>query len=901
MRSTSRAGMSSIVVELRDDAVAVDPIWSRVRDRLGDAEAELPDEALRPEFRRLELKAYAAILALVWDRDGTANMAVLGRVAEELRQSLLNLTGVDEVDLFGEPAEEISVELEPAVLSSLGLSTAAVSQQIRDSDATTPAGSLRIGEGDLLIDVQSARDSADRLGDVQIQFGPRGEKVDLADVATIRKAIVNPPDSVALADGRRAVVAGVLIRDSLRIDHWSQQLHETVDEFRQNVSGGLDVEILFEQSEYVEASMSRLRKNLLQGALAVIVVVYLLMGWRSTIVVATALPLSALLVLTGMRVLGIPIHQMSITGLIVALGLLIDNAIVIVDEVRSRIWKGFPQRQAIVAAVRQLAMPLFGSTLTTTLAFAPIAMLPGPPGEYVGSIAMSVILAINASFLLAMTITPALTALTQKVSPSTILSFGLQSDSLRRFYEGTLRFVFRTPVLGVALGAALPVVGYLQLSKLPEQFFPPAERNQIYLELELAANATTDETRAVADAVREVVMQDDQVKRVDWFVGESGPSFFYNVVPRRLGVPSYAQAIVELESNDGRETIHSLQRELDERFVNCRVLVRQLEQGPPFDAPIEIQLYGPDLATLQELGGAVRLLLSQTTDVIHTRSDLEETQVKLELQVDADASRLAGLTSNEIARQLYTTLNGADGGAVREGSEELPIRVRIADPQQLTPEQLATVELAPPPRRGPQGPPGVAPEGAAPISAVASLELSSDSAAIPHIDGRRVNEVKAYLKAGTLPSKVLAEFESRLAAADFQLPPGYSMRFGGEAAERDEAVGSLMANAVILFSLMLVSLVVAFRSFRAAMIVAAVGALSIGLGPGALRWFGYPFGFMAIVGSMGLAGVAINDAIVVLAGIRDDPRAAGGDRTAMVEVVVGRVVGGVVGVVGGAV
>ncbi len=889
--STSRAGISSIVLELRDEVTNVEPIWSQVRDRIADAEADLPQDCHQPDFRRLELRAFAVLIVLKWTGDDRPKMAVLRRLANELKSKLRAISGTEDVQIFGDPGEEFLVEVEPVVLAALGLSTGAIAQQIRESDAKQPAGAIKGSDGELMLDVAEDLDSGSRLGQTRIQYGSRGETTSLADIATIQKQTIEPPHSMAFVDQQRGIVVAALVRNDFRIDFWSNRVEAALQEFTARLPPGIEADQIFSQSSYVQRRLNRLLLSLGQGTLAVVVVVFLLMGWRSTIVVGTALPLSALLVLVGMRVLGIPIHQMSVTGLIIALGLLIDNAIVIVDEVRSRIWAGLSHQRAISDAVRHLAMPLFGSTLTTSLAFAPIALMSGPPGEFVSSIAVSVILAINASFLLAMTVVPALTAILQgPTDQRTWLNYGFSNAFLTKCYRASLDFVLRVPSRGIVLGALLPILGFLLTTRLPEQFFPPVDRDQIQIELEMAARSTLNETQATAAAIRQTLLKYDDVERVNWFLGESAPTFYYNVVPRRNGVPFYGQALVELqEGSDSRRIIRALQAELNDQFPEARILVRQLEQGPPFDAPIEIQLRGPDLAVLEELGEELRRILTQTNHVVHTRSDLQETIPKLVLRVDEQESRMVGLSRNEMARQLYTALEGAVGGTILDGSEEISVRTRLADAESLSLDQLSALEFQLPSRPGPPNrATGQASEGGAPLSALASTELSSDVGAIHRSNGQRMNEIKAYITAGTLPSRVIAEFETRKRASDFVLPEGYSMQFGGEAAKRDEAVGNLLANAAVLFALILVTLVAAFRSFRAAFMIAAVGGLSMGLGPGALWLFGFPFGFMAIVGTMGLVGLAINDTIVVLAGILENSKARYGDRSALIEVVVSR-------------
>ena len=326
-------------------------------------------------------------------------------------------------------------------------------------------------------------------------------------------------------------------------------------------------------------------------------------------------------------------------------------------------------------------------------------------------------------------------------------------------------------------------------------------------------------------------------------------------------------------------TIRQLQSQLNAFAPGSRVLVRQLEQGPPFDAPVEVRLFGPDTEILQDLGDQIRATLSQLAHVIHTRSDLGETVANLTFQIDEEASQLAGLDHTMIANQLNRTLEGAVGGSVLEQTEELPVRVRVANDHRAKLDSITSLELVAPATDGLAQP-------AIPISALGRVVLEPQSASIPRLNRRRMNEVQAYVTAGILPATVLKEFETRMKEREFQLPPGYTMELGGEAAKRDDAVGNLMANVGMLLVMMIATLVLSFRSFRMAGIIGAIAVSSVGLGIGALWLMGYPFGFMAIVGTMGLIGVAINDSIVVLAAIREDERAREGDAEAVRDVVI---------------
>lgn len=896
VRSNSRTGISNIVLELRDDVEQVDPVWSLVRSRVEDAKSALPAGCHEPEFEIFPLKAYAAIIAIKRRDPNQPIDSILRKLAGQLQQSLGNIRGTESVSIFGDPGEEYVAEIEPTVLAGLEVPIGAIAQQVAGSNVTQPAGSMGGAGSGLSLDVENNLSTRNQLAATLVQIGDGSAPRKLSDIATVSKRLVEPPGEWALVDGQSAIVLGAMVDDQMRVDRWAKSLDRAISDFQKQYAAELVVEVIFSQSDYIQSRLELLLKNLLLGAAAVTAIVLLLMGWRSMLVVGVTLPLCSLMVVAGMRFLDVPLHQMSITGLIVALGLLIDNAIVIVEDVRSRIIAGKSPPRAISLGIRHLAMPLFGSSMTTALAFMPIATLPGPPGEFVGTIAVSVILAIASSFLLAMTVVPALLALLRIDSGSrSLVDYGFTSQRLTGAYRWTLRQVFRAPLLGILLGIALPAIGFYAARKLPEQFFPASDRNQIQIEVELPAREPIEQTLAVVESIGTSVSSFDQVERSHWFVGRSAPTFYYNVVPRRRGTPFYAQAILDLATDhDYGDVVRSLQSKLDKEFAQCRIIVRQLEQGPPFDAPIELRLAGPDLAQLQQLGGQLRVLLSQTPNVIHTRSDSEETVPKLVVQVDPEKLARAGLNETEVAQQLYTMLDGAPAGNILDGDEELPVRIKMANAgsnkiDRLAALQLPIVAAGQTSVQSTSGPPSTEPPAArtVPLAALAELELGSNLAAIVRINGQRTNEVKSYIKAGVLPSTVVADFKRRLEESEFSLPPGYELTFKGESAERSAAVENLIANAVVLFAMMILTLVISFRSFRCALIVIVVGALAMGLGPLALWLFGYPFGFMAIVGTMGLVGVAINDSIVVLAAIRENPAAQRGDVTELAEVVVG--------------
>lgn len=901
LESTSRSGISIIEIELEDEVVETEAVWSRIRDKLDDVGPELPEDALEPEFDEIEVRGYAMIAALTWDRDDETSYAILRRLAEGLEDHLRAVHGTENVELFGEPEEEITVEVDQARLAAMQLTVEGVARQVGRSDSKVSAGLMRNrSTGDLLIEVEGEMDSLARIRRTPIQFGREGQFVQLGDIAAIRKDIRRPSYDLALVAGKPAVTVAAFVDSDYRIDRWAADARRVIADFSDRLPSGVGIEIVFDQSRYTEERLAALLMNLALGAAAVVVVLLFMMGWRSALIVSLSLPLSSLMVLAGMNLLGIPLHQMSVTGLIIALGLLIDNAIVMVDEVRNRLAGGSPPAQAISMSVRHLAVPLLGSTLTTALAFAPVALMPGGAGEFVGTIAISVILALSSSLFLAMTVIPAVTGMTAPEQGDGPLkesgswwSRGFSNRTLTAGYSWFLDRLFRRPLLGLALGAALPIGGFVAATHLIEQFFPPTGRDMFQVELEMPTYASIDQTETLARQVRSRMLDHPQVRDVHWFMGNSAPSFYYNLVTDQENAAHYAQGIVQLESAEGVVAlIQRLQEELNASFPEARLLVRQLEQGPPFDAPIELRLYGPDISRMKQLGEDARTLLSAVPDVVYTDADLTESLPKLAVRVDEEQARLAGLDHRTIARQLDFALEGAVGGSLVEATEELPIRVRVPGSERGRLDRIASLDLLVPRsesapfefvRRPNEGERRAA-NAFVPVSALGSLMLVPERAVIRHRDGRRVNTVRGYITAGVLPGKVLNDFRTQL--EQWPLPEGYEFEFGGEAAERDRAVGNLAGSVGVLMVLMVATLVLSFGSFRMAGIIGTVAMLSAGLGLGSLWLFGFPFGFMAIVGTMGLVGVAINDSIVVLAALRENARETRRDHTAVRNVVI---------------
>ncbi|MBE9098303.1 efflux RND transporter permease subunit [Vacuolonema iberomarrocanum] len=902
LSSTSRVGFSTVAVELADTVNNAQPIWSNVRDEMDDAAARFPAEALTPELDETNIKAYTTIASLTWNLPDDPNYAVLRRYAEELAVTMRGIQGTEEVEFFGTPNEEILVEIEASELVGVGLSPQQLANQVSLSDAKVSAGQLRSPEQNLAIEVESELETLEQIRQIPVQTG-EGQFTRLSDIASVSRGVRYPLSNQAIISGKPAVVVGVMMQSGLRIDQWSAEVQRELDAFSDRLPQGVSLDVIFDQSSYVAHRISTLLANLVFGAILVVGVTLIGMGWRSAIVVGTALPLTIFAVFGWMTVFGVPIHQMSITGLIIALGLLIDNAVVVVDEIQVEMQHGRNPLHAVTATVRYLQVPLMASTLTTVMTFLPIYLLPGGAGEFVGSIALSVILSLISSLVISLTVIAALAgrmlgnsnqrydavrckphpSMREKIilllmQPGAWWNDGFSSPRLGRLYRWSIGRVTARPLLAVALTMTVPLIGFISARTLENQFFPLLDRDQFHIEIEFSSQTAIAQTKAKVLQASEVIREHDNVDDIHWFVGESVPKFYYNLTVDRQNQPYYAQAMVQLKSDAGVDTlVKTLQTELDGLLPSARVIVQKFQQGPPYAAPVEMRIYGPDISELRRLGMDVRKILTTIPDVIQVRDDLTEGRPTLGLFVDNEQVQQAGLNNTAIAQQLAAYSEGVTGGAILESTENLPVRVRLTDTDRASLEALVSLDLRPDQTQD---------RAFRPTSALGEFELMPELAAIARRHEQRVNTIQAFITSGVLSETVLTALQERLEAENFELPPGYSYEFGGEYAERSTAVGNLMLYVPLLLLVMLTALVLSLESFRQTGIIAAVAVGSIGMALFSLKIFGSLLGFMAIVGTMGLVGIAINGAIIVLSALNQDPQAKYGDRQAVQDVVV---------------
>lgn len=892
IESVSRAGLSVLTVELYDhvEAIQVDGVWSEIRDKLTEVHTTLPSATSVPELKISAPIASTVIVAFKWNSSEPIQLSLLSRLAQSLQIKLANMPGTKEANVYGAIDEEILVSADPYTLASTGLTTTDISRIIASADTKLSAGRLSNRHSDMLVEVDAELISTERIARIPLitKFG-NGQTLRVSDVADVRKRAIDPPQSIAQHGTQQAIFVNAKMEKDLIIDDWIKGANNVIERFQSTLPKSVELLVVYDQNQYTGERMRALLTNLFMALAIVMLILMFFMGLRSALTVGIALPLSGGMVLAGMSMLNIPLHQMSVTGLIIALGLLIDNAIVIVEDYKLRRRKGADIALAIQQAVTHLRIPLGASTLTTIFAFMPIVLAPGGIGDFTGTIGVSVSLAVLSSFLLAMSVVPAIAGFIERryppkpeVSESESRAWwrnGYSNPTLTRRYRASVVAVLKRPWKGIAIGLLIPVIGFALAPTLTQQFFPPVDRNQFQIQITLPKHSSIYETQKSVAIADEVLHSNEQIVDSFWTIGTGPPRTYYNVMLNNDGLANFAGGWVTTQSASATlEMLPELQIELSNALPNAEVMALPFEQGPPTNAPIEVRVLGPDLNVLRKLGEELRLLLSGVDDVTYTRASLSVSEPKLVFAPNENAAAAAGLSTGQIPGLLASALVGMPAGSVQEANTKLDIRVRLANANR---DEVSDIRSLPMPTGTPSSI-----GGGIPLDQLGTWSLQPAATTINRYQGERLTVVQGFLVPFTLPATAMSKFEERLAASDFAVPSGYRLEIGGEAEERTNSVGNLVSIFAFFAVAMVAVVVLSLNSFRQAALIALVGFLSIGLALFGLRVFSWPLGYTALIGTLGMVGLAINGAIIVLSALKADAKAQAGDIDGSAEVVV---------------
>lgn len=880
IKSTSKAGFSSLSIELQDsiDGDSNQQVFSKIRDAIDDASKRFPagaGQAILEDKRGAT--AFTVLLSIKAKYPKNTQFTQVGRMASELSDRIRNVAGTELVRIYGEPVEEITVTIDPQQLALSGLSLQEVSQRIELADPKLPAGVVRTPTQDMRLQVSQPIQSTAVLAQVPLQTID-GNYLRLQDIATIEKGPAMPFTEIALLDGERTIFVAARMQTTVRVDKWTEELALKLAQFNEDFGDSFSAEMIFEQNKYTEARLGELSGNLLLGSAVVMLVVLFFMGVKASWIVGLALPLCASFAVFSLSFFNQQIHQMSIFGIIIAIGLLIDNAIVITDEIRLNLLDKTKSRiEVLQKSVSHLFSPLLASTLTTILGFMPIFLLTGNIGDFIGPIAISVVMALLGSLAISLTLIAGLAA---RYLPRTSdidapwYKGGFQMPEVSYAFRELIGKAIKRPLLVLPAVVVLCLMGFVLAQQLANVFFPSADRDQFEIYVIMPEGASIDYTYQNALKADAFISKKQGVKQATWMIGASTPSVYYNQVMSRDNAPNFANAVISTESVALADSlVVDLQYELQDALPDAQVIVRKFGQGPPIAAPIEVDIYGTDLDVLDELGKQVRVAMSKVPGLTQSLVSISAGEPEIILDVSENQSYLSALTLSQIAQQLQASLSGRTGGSILEGTEELNIRVQVAEEKRNTLTQIDAMPL-------------VTGQGSNKqvlgVGALGKLSIKPSISGITRYDGERVNKIQAYL----LPSIAAVTASEQLRAiidSSITLPPGYRIKMAGDADEQKQALGQLVTYLPVLLVLMITALILSFASVRFAVVIGVVAILSVGLGFFSLWLSGLPIGFNPLLGSAGLIGVAINGSIVVIAAIAANPDAMKGNTIAIVE------------------
>lgn len=885
----SSFGLSVIAVELSEKLGKHDleAAWSEVKNELDEYASRRPTGIGEPVLEKDRFQSFTIVYGLSLidqsEENLERNTMMLSRIAKDLEGDLLSEKGTEYVNTIGDAGEEILVELDMPKVIAAGLSVAEISQRISAADTKVSAGSVSGGQHRFAIEVGGSFEDLERLRRIPVVVAERGVLL-LGDLAEVSRAPVTPAKAYAFINGKRGLAVGARMSGDMRSDRWTKKIMQRMEAYQKTLPKNVALELIFNQDDYTSERLGNLVINVLIGFSLILCVLLFSLGWRAALIVASSLPLTVLFALVAMNVLDRTIDQMSVTGLIIALGIMVDNAIVMTDTVARYRMLGLSAVEAQLKSVRRLWVPLMGSTLTTVFAFMPMVMVPGAVGEFVSGIGVSVIFSLIGSFLISQVIVSGLAArfLTIDYSRESAgerkgswIQNGLQLQKMGRLLRSAILKVLKRPLFAGVMLVIPSFFGFYSAGKLPTEFFPASDRDMINLEIYLPVSHNASATRNIVERVDDLIRGDEEIISLHWFVGSDAPKVYYNLLFNGDGAPNYAQAMMKLKNfHIANRKVSELQDLLDENIPEAQFIVRRFQQGPPF-APIAVRVIGDNVDLLASIGEQVKSRLLSLPGVTHAQTSVSQGEPKALIAADEGILQSIGLALSDTASQTLAATDGLVQAQLLEDTQTIPVRVRASYYKEDTGLLLPDIPLQG--RR----------EGdgrlfGTPLSSLANVNYIPVRNTITRRDGERLNTVSAYLRDGVLPSEVIKEFKRRMENNPIILPDGYSIEYGGEAEESGEAIGNLFGTLGVIMVLMMTSIVMAFGSFRLTILILFVAGLSAGLGMLALFISGFPFGFTSVLGIMAMIGLAINAAIVILAECRANAQACLGDHEAIV-------------------
>lgn len=835
---TVRLGVAHVWVGMHQHIYDTDSAWDRIRNAVADAEREFPPGPLPAEVRDRSMDAHAVTLTLT----GSDDLLELLAAARELRRDLFRLPAVASVDVVGDPGEQLLIAIDPATAAARGIDAADLARQLAARNRTLAGGTLDIRGRSLVLDPATELAALDELAATPVRLAD-GAMLPLAEVADIRLSPEEPATERMWHDGRPAVGLGVVI-PSRRINavEAGERIRALVNAVRADYAP-LTIDEMFYQPRWVEQRLTELGRSLLSGVTIVALILLVFMGARMGLLVASLLPLVTLSALALFAVGGGTLHQIAIAGLVIALGMLVDNAIVMVENLQWHLDQGRSRREACNTAVRELAAPLIAATGTTLAAFTPLLLSAGDTADFTRGIPILVMLTLTVSYFFALFVTPILGNRFLQPSPARQQPF---IESIGRRVGG---FGRRRPAVVLIATLVLVLASAFGSQWLSRDFFPSTDRNQLLVDISFPEGTRTGHAALAANGLADLLRERDDVTAVHSFAGFSGPRFFYNLIQIPAS-PHFARLVVITRD---AATIDAVMAEARRRasveIPEAQVVAHRLGQGPPINAPVELRLYADDARSRQRAVDALLAALRDTPGAIDVRHTLGTGIPSLAFAIDdAEAARY-GVSRERIGQLLADATRGRQFSTWRLGREPVPMRIRSPEGEQFPAEALDGLMI-------------VTDAGPMPLALFVERSVEFEPAVIEHYGLQRMSRVLAETEPGATYNDVLNALEPELAELD--LPDDVRIEYAGAAAEAGSANTALFSALPLGILLLLVFLLWQFNSFRlVGIVLVTVPLAAVGVVPG-LILAGQPFGFTAMLGIVALVGIVVNNAIVLI-------------------------------------
>jgi multidrug efflux pump len=859
-----KPAFASISLNFRDSTPPRDVpmLFLELRKKMSDLLPDLPAGVLGPfvnhEFGDVDSVLYTIV------GDG-ASYAQLKDVAEAFRKRVQRVPDVTKVDLYGDQPERIFVEFSHAKLATLGVPLQAVFDSIGKQNALSPAGEFQTDAQRLPVRVTGAQQGAEAVAETPVFVG--GQSFRLGDVAKVSHGYEDSPSFLIRAQGQPALEVGVVMQKGGNILALGKALDATLADFETELPRGVTISRIADQPEVVDRAVGEFTRSFVEALAIVLAVSFLSLGWRAGFVVATSVPLVLAIVFIAMAFLGLDLQRVTLGALIIALGLLVDDAIIATEMIVVKLEQGWDRERAASFAWTSTAFPMLTGTLVTAAGFMPIGFANSAVGEYTGGIFWVVGIALAASWFVAVLLTPYLGF---KLLPNYASGGHARNETaiyatpFYRAFRRALEFCVRRPIVIIVIATGLLGLGLTQFSRVQQQFFPLSERPELFFELRLAEGSSIQATEAAVKEAENLIAGDPEAQSYTSYIGRSSPRFWLGLQPVQPN-ESFAQIVIVARDVEARERIKArIEAAVAKGALSAaRVRLDRFNFGPPVGFPVQFRVVGPEPDVVREAARRVRDVMRADPRLIDPHLSWGEQMPSLRLEVDQSRARALGLTPQDIAETLQTLVGGATVTTLRVGEERVEVVARAIPSERAALDRLEDLTIAT--RDG----------TAVPVGQVARVIRTIEDPIIWRRDREVVVTALADVVDGVQPPDVSRTLWPKLASIRDSLPTGARVEMGGAIEESQKGNSSIFILFPVMILAMLTLLMIQMQSFsRLAMVffTAPLGVVGASL---ALSLAGQPFGFVALLGLIALAGMDMRNTVILIDQIEADARDRG--------------------------